>query len=135
MCYIVLMKAKLLLANFLYWIHVAIVLSWVGLFFVPISVWHDRIAFHFYLTLLIVGHQFIWGSIIMPWTKKFRMVCVLTTFMQLLRGQSISDPENYEHSWFKEFAGKQGIKIPHAASTLLAFSILALTTYQFFFLQ
>jgi hypothetical protein len=129
------MKIRLILADVLFWIHFAIVAMWAWLFLVPTSVWPDRITFHFYLTVLIVTHQFIWGFIIMPWTKKFRMVCALTTFMQLLRGQAISDSKNYEHSWFKEFLGNQGIKIPHAVSTLFAFSILALVTYQFLFLR
>ena len=70
----------------------------------------------------------------MPWTKKFRMVCILTTPMQILRGQKISDPKNYNHSFFKELAGKNGIKIPHAVSTLITFSALAIVTFQYLFL-
>jgi len=129
------MKVRLFLANVFFLVHFIIVAFWFGLFFVPSSIWPAKITFHFYLTVLIVAHQFIWGLIIMPWTKKFRLVCILTTPMQLLRGQKISDPKNYDHSWFKELFGKGGIKIPHAVSTLATFTTLALVTYQFIFLR
>jgi hypothetical protein len=108
------MRIRLFLANVLFWLHFIIGSVWFGLFLVPSSVWSDKITFHFYLTIIIVAHQFLWGLIIMPYTRKFRMVCILTTPMQLLRGQKISDPKNYDHSWFKELFGKKGIQIPHA---------------------
>ena len=129
------MKTKLFLADILFWIHFAIGTFWLGLFFVPNSLWHDKITFHFYLTITIVAHQFLWGLAIMPWTHKFRMVCILTTPMQLLRGQKISDPKNYNHSWLKELAGKEGIRIPHALSAAVTFAALALSTYQYVFLR
>ena len=130
-----LMKTRLLLADILFWMHFVVGTFWLGLFFVPSSLWHDKITFHFYLTIIIVTHQFLWGLAIMPWTHKFRMVCILTTPMQLLRGQKISDPENYNHSWFKEFFGYQGIKIPHKFSTIITFSALFLAIYQFLFFR
>ena len=126
---------KLFLADILFWIHFLIGSVWLGLFLVPSSLWHDKITFHFYLTLAVVGHQFLWGLILMPWTKRFRMVCILTTPMQLLRGQKISDPKNYNHSFFKELVGKKGLQIPHAISTLITFSALTLIIYQYFFLR
>jgi len=129
------MKTRLFFAWVLFWTHFIIGVFWFGLFLVPSSVWPGKITFHFYLTVAIVVHQFIWGLVIMPWTHKFRMVCILTTPMQLLRGQEISDPKNYNHSWFKELVGKGGIQIPHAVSTLITFSTLALITYQFIFLR
>lgn len=129
------MKVKLFFAEMLFWVHFLIGSVWLGLFLVPSSLWHNKITFHFYLTIVIVVHQFLWGLILMPWTKKFRMVCLLTTPMQILRGQKISDPKNYSHSWFKELVGNQGIQIPHAFSTALTFSALALIIYQYFFLR
>ncbi len=129
------MKTRLLLANILFWMHFVIGVIWFGLFLVPISLWHDKITFHFHLTIIIVAHQFLWGLLLMPWTRKFRMVCILTTPMQLLRGQKISDPKNYDHSFFQEFAKTQGLKIPHAISTIVTFSALTLVTFQYFFLR
>lgn len=129
------MKIRLILADLLFWLHFIIGTVWLGLFLVPSSIWSDKITFHFYLTLLIVGHQFFWGLMIMPWTRKFRMVCILTTPMQLLRGQKISDPKNYDHSFFKELAGRNGIKIPHKVSTIITFSAFILSTLQYLFLR
>jgi hypothetical protein len=126
------MRGKLLLADFLFWTHVAIVIFWAGLFLIPVSVWNDRITFQFYLTAIIVGHQITWGAMIIPWTHKFRMVCILTTLVQLLRNEKISDPKNYNHSFFQELAGKRGIPVPHWASTLITFTILTLISFQFF---
>ncbi len=129
------MKIRLLLADIIFWIHFLIGTIWLGLFLVPSSMWPGKITFHFYFTILLVFHQFFWGWLIMPWTHKFRMVCILTTPMQLLRGQKLSDPKNYNHSFFKELIGKNGIKIPHAFSTALTFSALGLIIYQYFFLR
>ncbi len=126
---------RLFLADLLFWIHFLVGSLWLGLFLVPSSLWQNKITFHFYLTIAVVGHQFLWGLLLMPWTKKFRMVCLLTTPMQVLRGEKISDPKNYDHSFFKELVGKNGIQIPHAISTLITFSALSLVIYQFFFLR
>lgn len=126
---------KLFLADILFWIHFIIGTIWLGLFLVPSSLWQDKITFHFYLTIIIVAHQFLWGLLLMPWTRKFRMVCILTTPMQILRGEKISDPKNYNHSFFKELVGKNGVQIPHFISTLITFSALFLVIYQYFFLR
>jgi len=112
-------------------IHCLIVFFWCGLFFVPISLWSDKIIFHFYLTLIIVFNQFIWGLLIMPWTKKYRMVCFLTTVNQLLRGDSIFDEKNYDHSFTQELFGRAGLKISHRFATLLTFTILIVVTFQY----
>ncbi len=129
------MQTRLYLSKLLFWIHFIAGAIWLGLFLVPSSVWHDKITFQFYLTVVVVTHQFLWGLFLMPWTKKFRMVCILTTLMQLLRGQKVSDLKNYDHSFFKELVGNQGIKISHTVSTIITFSILSLVTFQFLFLR
>ncbi|MFA4999015.1 MAG: hypothetical protein WC514_03280 [Candidatus Paceibacterota bacterium] len=116
-------------------IHCLIVFFWFGLFFVPVSLWSDKIIFHFYLTLVIVFNQFIWGLFIMPWTKKYRMVCFLTTVNQLLRGDSISDEKKYDHSFSQELFGKAGIKITHRFATYLTFTVLIVVTFQYLSLK
>jgi len=116
-------------------IHCLIVFFWVGLFFVPVSFWPEKIIFHFYLTLLIVFNQFVWGLLIMPWTKKYRMVCFLTTINQLLRGDSISDERNYDHSFTQELFGRAGIKISHRFATYFTFTILIVVTFQYLSLK
>ena len=118
-------------SKIIFLIHCLIVFFWLGLFFVPTSFWPGRIIFHFYLTLVIVFNQFIWGLLIMPWTKKYRMVCFLTTVNQLLKGDSIYDEKNYDHSFTQELFGKAGIKIPHRFATFLTFTILIIVTFQY----
>ncbi len=129
------MQTRLLLAEALFWLHVAIVAFWYSLFFVPSFLWPwgDKISFHFWFTIGIVFHQFAWGAIIMPWTKKYRMVCGLTTLMQLLRGKDIADPKNYDHSFMQELFGKTGVTIPHRLTTIITLSILTVVSIQFFF--
>jgi hypothetical protein len=129
------MKRRLFLAKILFWLHLVIVLAWLGLFLVPTGIWQGRISFHFHLTVFIVAQQFIWGLIILPWTKRFHMACILTTPMHLLRGLKLSDPKTYDYSWFVELAERRGIKIPQKVATIVTFSALILVTYQYFFLR
>lgn len=120
-------------AKIIFLVHVVIVLVWWGLFFVPASHWPEKIIFHFYLTMIIVTHQIIWGFLILPWTGKYRIVCILTTLTQLLRGQSISDDRNYDHSFTRELLGKVRIKkLPHRFSAMMAFVILIIVSIQYF---
>ena len=126
---------RIFLAEVAFWLHLVIGLLWYGLFLVKTSWWPGKIEFHFYLTLFIVGHQFIWGAIIFPWTRRYRMVCALTTVMQLLRGKKISDPKNYNYAFTKELFGRAGITISHRVMTVLTFSILALVSFQYFFFR
>jgi hypothetical protein len=123
------------LAKIIFLFHSVVVVFWIGLFFIPTSFWPNKITFHFYLTLVIVANQFLWGLLIMPWTKKYRMVCFLTTIHQLLRGKSISDEENYKHSFTKEFLGKAGITVSHRFATILTFTISTIVTVQYFFFR
>ena len=127
--------SKRFFAEVIFWMHVLIVGFWYALFLVPTSLWADKITFHFYFTLGVVGHQFLWGAVIIPWTRKYRMVCVLTTPMQIFRGHSIADPKNYDHSFTLEFLKRLGISVPHKASTILTFIILTVVTIQFFFFR
>ena len=121
-------------AETIFWLHFVIVAFWYGLFFLPSFMWPwgDKITFHFWFTVVIVGHQFVWGALIMPWTRKFRMVCFLNTPMQLLRGWKISDAKNYDHSFQQEFLGRHNITIPHRLTTIATFSVLAAVSLQFF---
>ncbi len=117
------------LAKVIYLAHVGVVAIWWGLFFVPLSWWTDRVFFNFYLSLFIVIHQILWGLIIMPRTKKYHMVCILTTINQVLCGKDIADNENYNHTFAKENLAR--IKVPNRLSTIITFSVLALAVFQY----
>lgn len=121
------------LIGIVFWLHVSVGVIWYGLFLVPVSLWPEKISFHFFFTLLIIGHQLVWGALIMPWTKQYRMVCILTTIMQWLRGKNIADPENYDHSFTVELLRKKThLNVPHWVSTALNILILAAVSIQFF---
>jgi len=122
------------LGKIIFWIHSAIVVFWLSLLVIPASWWPDKIILHFYLTLVIVFNQFIWGLIIMPWTKKYRMVCFLTTMHQLLRGKSISDERNYNHSFAREFFGKFHIQLSHRFVTCFTLAVFVIVSLQYFLL-
>ena len=124
-------KKRSLFAKFTFWLHSTIVTFWYALFLVPLSFWADKIVFHFQFTLFIIFNQFFWGFLILPWTKKYRMVCFLTTITQLLRGEDISDKKNYDHSFSQEYFKKFGINISHRMSTVITFTILFLVTIQY----
>ena len=121
------------LGKIIFLIHSAIVVFWLSLLFVPTGYWPDKITFHFYLTLFIIFNQFIWGLMIMPWTKKYRMVCFLTTMHQLLRGQSISDERNYSHSFTKEFFRRFNVNLSHRFITGFTLTVFTIVSLQYFF--
>lgn len=126
---------RVFIINTLFWLHFLIVFIWIGLLFVPLSLWPDKILFHFYLTVVIVGHQVVWGAIIYPFTKELRMVCILTTFMQLARGEKISSRSNYQHSFIAGFLRKAGIKDANRMASILTLVLAAIVLTQYFLLK
>lgn len=122
-------------ANFIFFIHSLIVVFWCSLFFISSNWWPDKVSFHFYLSWFILCHQIIWGLLVLPWTKKYRLICLLTTIMQILRGENISDKKNYEHSFIQEFLRKIGINIPRNWPTIMTFTIITIVTLQYFFFK
>ncbi|MFA5355314.1 MAG: hypothetical protein WC302_01055 [Candidatus Paceibacterota bacterium] len=119
------------LGETVFFFHIIFGIFWYSLFLVPETVFPDRVSFHFYLSLLVVFHQFVWGFLIWPWTRKYRMVCILTTITQALKGESLSDPKNYDHSFSRELFGKMGIRISNRTSTYLTFLIFTLASLQY----
>lgn len=125
-------KSSSQLGRIIFAFHLVVVAFWLGLFFVPTSLWKDRVVFHFYFTVFIVTHQFVWGALIWPWTKKFNFPCFLTSIMQLARGYKLSDPRNYNHSFISEGFKNLGIKVSMNVVTALTFVILIINIYQYF---
>lgn len=110
-----------LLGEIIFWVHAVIVAGWLGLFFVPQGLWEGKASFHFFLTLLILGHQVVWGAILWLWSKKFDFVCILTSMAQWVRGEEIAAEASYREKWTKEFFGRFGISI--SWSTMVALRI------------
>ena len=106
------MKKKLnWLINLLWVLHLIIIIIWFGLFVIPLSVWPQRIAFHFWYMVILFASQVLWGAIIYPQTKHYNLICPITTPMQSLRGYRIKDKRNYDHSYIAEFLKKFKIKV------------------------
>lgn len=124
---------KKALIDIVFWLHFIIVFLWISLFFLLENFWPEKKSFYFYITLIIFGHQVLWGILIMPWTKKFRLVCILTTLMQSLRGIKISDSKNYEHHFTVEFLNKLGINIKYNVLAILGATIFAFITIEYLF--
>lgn len=122
-------------AEIVFWLHFVLVATWFGPFFVPTSVWPGKISFHFWFILVAVILQFGWGFLMLPITKKYKMMCPLTTLMQMLRGYQISDERNNHHSCIKEFFDRIGKPVPKKAVTYSTFISLGVVTMQYFFFR
>jgi len=123
------------IAETIFWSHAVIVIFWWGLLLVPTSVWTNKISFHFYLSTSIVVHQFIWGAFILPWTKHYRPICILTTIMQWIRGKRLSNELNYQHVWTKEFFQRIGWGLPQRGATIITAVVFTIVNIQYFFFR
>ncbi len=61
------------------------------------------------------------GLLLMPVMLKYRIVCPLTTWMQLARGYKIGDPKNFDHSFVRELFQRLRVKIPYGYVGALIF--------------
>ena len=123
------------IAEAIFWLHFIIVGVWFLLLFVPLSWWKGRIEFHFFLSIGIVVHQFVWPIVLLPWTKRYGGICILTTFMQWARGIPLSDERNFRHSWTKEFFLRFGLRPSPLVITVVPLSILLISAIQYFTLR
>ena len=70
--------ALLFWADLIWYIHFAVVILAVGLFFIPLSYLPNRITIHFYFLWSVIFLQVFIGLIYMIKTKRFQFVCPLT---------------------------------------------------------
>src|SRR3989338_1165005 len=77
--------------DIIFWSHVVLGTSWVGLLFVPPNIWPNKISFYFFLTLGVVLHQAVWGALVIPWAKRYELVCMLTTLERVVRGERLAE--------------------------------------------
>ena len=128
------MRIKEFVINLIFWFHLPFAVIWLGLFFVPRSVWISKITFHFWYAFVLLIIQLGWGLILSPITKKINIICPLTTIMQRLRGFHITSKKNYDHSYVAELSNRLKIRISNKAVnilTLVTFFII-LIQYVFF---
>jgi len=127
------MQNKEWLINIIYWIHLPLVLIWLGLFFVPSSVWHYKIRFHFWYAVSLTVIQFLWGMCIFPFTKKIGIICPLTSLIQYLRGYPFHSPKNYSHTYVAEVSNRLRIRINDKSVNILTLVTLGIIIFQFVF--
>ncbi|MAE43113.1 hypothetical protein CMO93_05035 [Candidatus Woesearchaeota archaeon] len=128
------MNIKKLAIDLLFWLHLPFVVIWLGLFFVPRSVWLSKITFHFWYALVLLIIQLGWGLILSPITKKINIICPLTTIMQRLRGFHITSKKNFGHTYVAELSNKLNMRISNKAVNILALVtfFIILIQYAFF---
>lgn len=124
---------KIIFGEILFWLHLPIVLVWVGLFFFPQAWWEYKVFFHFWFVMIVFASQVLWGIAMMFIRKKFGMgVCPLTTLTQYVRGFPISDPRNYNHTFIIEFCERLHIRLRSFVLDALLILTLVAVTVQFF---
>lgn len=95
-------------SELLFWVHLPIVIFWFGLFFIPKSIWPERVFFHFWMIISIMAIQVIWSLVIF---RKFNLICPITTWMQSCRGYTLKSKKNYGHSFIAELCGRLGFNV------------------------
>ncbi len=95
----------------IFWIHFIIFLFFPLGFFIPSAWWPARIDVHFWYSVSLFVLFYLWGAI---WTIKRRdrvySICMLDTLMQRMRGYSLWDPKNYDHSFVEELFARFHLK-------------------------
>lgn len=126
------MKAKNVFIELVFWLHLPIVVLWFGLFAVPTSLWHERVLFHFWYIVGIMGLQFFWGLMLFRYTHKIDIICPITSLMQWLRGYPLSSRKNYGHSFIAELFERLKIKVSYVFVNYLLLVTLIIVTVQYF---
>jgi hypothetical protein len=124
-------RIRFVCSEVLFWMHALIFIVWVLLFFIPQSIWPEKITFHLFYIIVMIVAEFLAGLVLMPVMGKFRIVCPLTTLMQQVRGVSFREAANYDHSFVREFAERMHVKVPYGFVGALIFFSLAVVAIQF----
>lgn len=122
-------QIKIYLIEAIFAFHVLVFLAFPLGFLIPSSLWPSRIDIHFFYCLTLFTLFYIWGLL---WTIRFRdgvyATCILDTLMQRIRGFSIWDPRNYQHSFTEELFSRlkiSGISKKSVPGLLLVCIILS----------
>jgi len=125
-------KKNKILIEFLFWLHLPIVIIWFGLFIVPKSIFPSRVIFHFWYIAGIMLIQFIWSLIVF---RRINIICPLTTWIQYLRGFSLQNKNNFNHSFIAELLQRLKLEVDSKFVSILLIITLIIVSIQFFFFQ
>lgn len=116
-------------ANFIWYIHLAIVLIALGLFFIPLNYLPNKIIWHFYFLWSIIFFQITAGLIYLNKTKSFQFVCPLTAIEKHLVKKH--PHKHVGESCIGDFCAER-IGLPKWISTICVIIALTLVTLQYF---
>ena len=128
-------EKKTLWTEIVFWSHLPIVLIWFGAFFIPLSLWPNRVTFHFWYILILLSLQFLWGVILYPKTGRVDFICPFTTILQSLRGYPIESKKNYNHSFIAEFLERFNIKISFRWVNIMLWITFIMVSIQYFWFR
>lgn len=126
------MRSRAVLGEILFWLHLPIVLLWLGLFFVPESIVPGKTVFHFWFIAIVFASQMLWGLALIPIRKRFGAgVCPLTTLTQWTRGYAITDKRNYDHTFLEELMRRWHLGISARIRQVILYSTLILIIIEY----
>lgn len=128
-------KARKAIIRLISLFHLFLVLLWIAMFFIPKSFWLEKVTFHFWYAMIVMGVQLLWGVIYFPITKRMDVICPVTTLMQWLRGYPLKSKKNYHHSYVAELLGKFKINVSYQFVNILIFISLVILFIQYFLLN
>lgn len=130
--YTLLMSLRYTVGEIIFWLHVPIVLFWLGLFLVPESLFPGSVTFHFWFIYVVFASQMLWGLAMMPIRGRFGVgVCPLTTLNQWVRGYPISDKRNYDHTFLEELFARWHLRISPTIRQVILYATLLLVIIQY----
>ncbi len=126
------MNIRFIAGEILFWLHLPIVLIWLGLFFIPSSSWPAKVTFHFWFIFVVFASQIWWGFFLMPIRKRFGAgVCPLTSLTQWVRGYPITDRRNYDHTFLEEITERLRITISLKTMQIILFGSVGVIIVQY----
>tara|TARA_Y100000310_G_scaffold265643_1_gene276811 strand:- start:1941 stop:2321 length:381 start_codon:yes stop_codon:yes gene_type:complete len=119
-----------LLIKLLIILHILFFVSWIVLFFIPLSLWENRITYQFHYVYGIIFLNLIWGGFMKFFNiNSNTFICPLTTFTQYLRGYSFKDTRNNQHLFISEIFNKFNLKYSNITEKIGATLSLVIVSY------
>lgn len=126
------MNIRFITGEILFWLHLPIVLIWLGLFFIPSSLWEGKVTFHFWFIVIVFLSQILWGIFLMPIRKRFGAgACALTSLTQWVRGYPLADKRNYDHTFLEEMTERFRMSIPLKVMQIILFASVGVIIIQY----
>ena len=72
-----------------------------------------------------------WGFILSFYTKRFDLVCILTTLTHMARGEKFTTDLNYVYKWSTEFCSRIGLELSPRLAGTIVLSGLMIVSVQF----